>query len=121
MDFLKILKTITKDSSLTRTDICVMAVITTYAQYEADKTIEMSAAQIHEEFESIPQRTIQRSVKHLAELHYISIIKQAAPKPNKYKVLIDIGQPEAKPWRTKKPKPNTDMDISKYAAVINKF
>ena len=121
MDFLKILKTITKDTSLTRTDICVMAVITTYAQYEPDKTIEMSTAEIHEEFESIPQRTIQRSVKHLAELHYISIIKQAPPKPNKYKVLIDIGQPQAKPWRSKKPKDNNDFDVSKYAQFINKI
>ena len=95
MDFLKIIKELTKASSLRLSDICVMAVLVTYAQYEDNKTIELSAGQIKKEFERLDIRTIKKSLQHLAELHYIEIIKQAAPKPNKYKVLIDIpkGQP----------------------------
>lgn len=96
MDFLKILKELTKDKNLTRTDICVMAVIVTYAQYGDDQTVEMSYSDIHEEFETIPIRTIQRCVKHLQALHYIAVIRNGTQK-NKYKVLIDIPKAQSKP------------------------
>lgn len=110
MDFLKILKELTKDKQLTRSDICVMAVIVTYAQYADGQAVELSANDIHEEFETIPIRTIKRCVKHLSELHYIEIIKQAAPKPNKYKVLIPIPATQPKQIYQKKNtnKLNTD-------------
>jgi hypothetical protein len=72
-----------------------MAVLVTYAQYEPEQTIEISATKIHSEFERLNLRTIKKSLQHLTELHYIETIKQAAPKPNKYKVLIPI--PAAQP------------------------
>ena len=120
MDFLKILKELTRDNNLTRTDICVMAVIVTYAQYDDEQSTELSYSDIHEEFETIPIRTIQRCVKHLSELHYIQI-KRNGTKKNRYKVLIPIPSTQAKPWRTKKPKSNNDIDVSKYAQFINKI
>lgn len=95
MDFLKILKELTKDKQLTRSDICVMAVIVTYAQYADGQAVELSANDIHEEFETIPIITIKRCVKHLSELHYIEIIRQPKPQKNIYKVLIPI--PAAQP------------------------
>jgi hypothetical protein len=95
MDFLKILKELTAATSLELSDICVMAVLVTYAQYEPEQTIEISATKIHSEFERLNLRTIKKSLQHLTELHYIETIKQAAPKPNKYKVLIPI--PAAQP------------------------
>lgn len=95
MDFLKIIQELTKASDLHLSDICVMAVLVTYAQYEPEQTIEISATKIHSEFERLNLRTIKKSLQHLTELHYIETIKQAAPKPNKYKVLIPI--PAAQP------------------------
>jgi hypothetical protein len=95
MDFLKIIQELTKASNLHLSDICVMAVLVTYAQYEPEQTIEISATKIHSEFERLNLRTIKKSLQHLTELHYIETIKQAAPKPNKYKVLIPI--PAAQP------------------------
>lgn len=120
MDFYKILKALTADNNLTFSDILVMSVLVTHAQYEQDKTVQLSAKEIHEEFERLSIVSIKRSIKRLSDLHYIKTIPQH-PHPSKHTILIDIGQPQAKPWRTKKPKPNNDMDISKYAAVINKF
>lgn len=102
MDFLKILIELTKDKQLTRTDICIMAVIVTFAQYDADQTIELSASDIHEQFETIPIRTIQRCIKHLELLQYIEIIRQPKPQKNKYKVLIPIPKPQSKPIIQKK-------------------
>ena len=97
MDFLKIIQELTKASNLHLSDICVMAVLVTYAQYEPEQTIEISATKIHSEFERLNLRTIKKSLQHLTELHYIETIKQAAPKPNKYKVLIDIPKAQSKP------------------------
>ena len=110
MDFLKILKELTKDKQLTRSDICVMAVIVTYAQYADEQAVELSANDIHEEFETIPIRTIKRCVKHLSELHYIEIIRQPKPQKNIYKVLIPIPAVQAKQIYQKKNtnKLNTD-------------
>jgi hypothetical protein len=110
MDFLKILKELTKDKQLTRSDICVMAVIVTYAQYADGQAVELSANDIHEEFETIPIRTIKRCVKHLSELHYIEIIRQPKPQKNIYKVLIPIPAVQPKQIYQKKNtnKLNTD-------------
>ena len=95
MDFYKIFKTITNDERMAFGDILVMSVIATRAQFIEDQTVELSFKDIHIEFPRLSDKTIRRSLQRLAELHYIEIIKQAAPKPNKYKVLIDIpkGQP----------------------------
>lgn len=102
MDFLKIIQELTKASNLHLSDICVMAVLVTYAQYEPEQTIEISATKIHSEFERLNLRTIKKSLQHLTDLHYIETIKQAAPKPNKYKILIDIPQTQSKPQHQKK-------------------
>lgn len=103
MDFYKILKSLTKDNRLTFGDILVMSVIVTHAQYATDKIIEISFSDIHAEFERLSDKTIRRSLQRLSELEYIETIKQTAPKPNKYKVLIEVGQVQAKPIYQKKP------------------
>lgn len=115
MEFLKILIELTKDKRLTRTDICVMAVIVTYAQYGDDQTVELSANDIHERFETIPTRTIQRCIKHLSELNYIEVIHQQKPQKNRYKVLIPIPEIKAKPTYQKKPS-NKIASSDDYAA-----
>lgn len=120
MDFYKILRAITSDKNLTFGDILVMSVLITHAQYEPDKTVQLSYNDIHEEFTRLSVSNIKLSLKRLTELHYIETITQR-PNPNKYRVLIDVGQPQAKPWRSKKPKDKDNFDISKYAAFINKI
>lgn len=97
MEFFKLLAILLKDKNLTRSDVCVMSVIVTYAQYETNQITEMSANDIHEIFETICIKTIRRCIKHLAELHYIEIIKQTAPKKNQYRVLIDIPKGQTQP------------------------
>lgn len=94
MDFLKILKALTAAMDLELSDICVMAVLVTYAQYEENQTIEMSRSEIKAEFPRLSQSTIKRSISRLEENHYIAVIRSGTQK-NKYKVLIDIpkGQP----------------------------
>lgn len=120
MDFYKILRAITSDKNLTFGDILVMSVLITHAQYSADKTVQLSYNDIHAEFTRLSVSNIKLSLKRLTDLHYIETITQR-PNPNKYRVLIDIGQPQAKPWRTKKPKAENDFDVSKYAAFMNKI
>lgn len=125
MDFLKILKILTQDKNLTRTDICVMAVLTTYAQYEEDQSAELSYSDIHEAFETIPIRTIQRCVKHLQALQYIQIIRNGTQK-NRYKVLIPIPKIQAKPIYQKKNSNKIQSDDefierAKKAALSNPF
>ena len=123
MDFLKILKELTKDKQLTRSDICVMAVIVTYAQYADGQAVELSANDIHEEFETIPIRTIKRCVKHLSELHYIEIIRQPKPQKNIYKVLIPIPTAQPKQIYQKKNTNKLDADaeyIAKAAQSMRK-
>lgn len=127
MDFLKILKELTKASNLHLSDICVMAVLVTYAQYEPDQTIEISATKIHSEFERLNIRTIKKSLQHLTELHYIETIKQEAPKPNKYKVLIDVPKAQAQTIHQKKnpykqsPEQGTTIEEYKRIATKNPF
>ena len=125
MEFLKILIELTKDKRLTRTDICVMAVIVTYAQYGDDQTVELSANDIHEQFETIPTRTIQWCINHLEKLNYIQVYRQP-PKKNRYKVLIPIPKIQAKPIYQKKNsnKIQTDdefIERAKKAALSNPF
>lgn len=122
MEFLKILIELTKDKRLTRTDICVMAVIVTYAQYGDDQTVELSANDIHEQFETIPTRTIQWCISHLEKLNYIQVYRQP-PKKNRYKVLIPIPEIKAKPTYQKKPSnkiQSSDDFITEAKRVIAK-
>lgn len=101
MDFLKILKVLTEANDLELSDICVMAVLTTYAQYNKDKSIEMSYSEINEEFKRLSMSTIKRSIKRLVANGYISITKSQTQK-NIYKILIDIPEIKAKPIYQKK-------------------
>lgn len=116
MDFFKILKLTTNDETLTYSDICVMAVIATYAQYQDDKTVELSANDVHAEFPRLSVRTISRAIERLTANKYIEIIKAKGAK-NKYRVLIPIDY--SKPITRKSTKNETD--IEKYNVVINKF
>ena len=118
MDFLKILKELTAAQNLEFSDICVMAVLVTYGQYNKDQTVDMSVSEIHAEFPRISQKTIRRSLQRLADNHYISIIRAQAPARNKYKVLIPIPQPEATSTR-RQHKKQTNLDIDKYKIGIN--
>lgn len=112
MDFFKLLVSLTNDNNLEYTDIHVMSVLVTYAQYAEDKTIEISANDIHDVFKRIPIRTIRRCLQRLEELHYIEAIKQKPPKKNKYRVLIQI------PGQTAAPdKPKIQQKKNKYAAA----
>ena len=113
MDFFKLLVSLTNDNNLEYTDIHVMSVLVTYAQYAEDKTIEISVNEIHDLFKRINVRTIMRCLQRLAELHYIEIIKQKPPKKNKYRVLIEI------PGQTTvvKDKPQIQQKKNKYAAA----
>lgn len=101
MDFLKILKVLTQANDLELSDICVMAVLTTYAQYDDDQTTEMSYKEIQDEFKRLSKSTIIRSIKRLAANGYISVSKNGTQK-NTYKVLIDIPKPQEKPIYQKK-------------------
>lgn len=122
MDFLKILKALTAAMDLELSDICVMAVLCTYAQFEDDKTVELSVNDIHTEFERLHKRTIQRSLARLSELHYIQTIKQKAPKKNKYRVLIDIPKVQAQPPIRQKKNPykqsSEQTSIEEYKRAV---
>lgn len=120
MDFLKIMKLTTTDEALTYSDICVMAVIATYAQYQADKTVELSAPDIHGEFPRLSIRTIKDAVKRLSEHKYIEVIKSKGMK-NKYRVLIPIEVSTKKSVSAFTQKKNHDPDVEKYKVLINKF
>ena len=65
MDFLKILKSMTEADDIGYSDICVMAVITTYAQYNDDHIVEMSIPDIQAEFKRLSIKTIKRKYKVL--------------------------------------------------------
>lgn len=122
MDFFKLLVSLTNDNNLEYTDILVMSVLVTYAQYAEDKTVEISFNEIHDLFKRIPVRTVRRCLQRLEELHYIEIIKQKPPKKNKYHVLIDIGQTQIKSNKyTRYKKDISGTDIEEYKSVINKF
>lgn len=111
MDFFKLLVSLTNDNNLEYTDIHVMSVLVTYAQYAEDHTIEISANDIHDVFKRIPIRTIRRCLQRLEELHYIEAIKQKPPKKNKYRVLISI------PGTTEKPQ--IHQKTNKYASAAS--
>ena len=96
MDFYKILKELTKDQNLEYTDIHVMAVLITFAQYEDNQSVEMSYKDIHDEFERIPIPTIRDCIRRLINLHYIEK-QQGETQKNKYKVLIPIPKIQAQP------------------------
>lgn len=98
MDFYKILKELTNKTNLELSDICVMAVFTTWAQYEDEQTTpEMSYNDIKTEFPRLSISTIKRSIARLVTNGYIEIIRQQKPKKNRYKVLIPITKPQSKP------------------------
>ena len=96
MDFLKILKELTAATSLELSDICVMAVLVTYAQYEPEQSVEMSYSEIHAEFTRLSIATIKRAIKRLEDNHYIQI-KRSGTQKNRYKVLIDIPKVQPAP------------------------
>lgn len=96
MDFLKILKELTAATSLELSDICVMAVLVTYAQYEPEQSVEMSYSEIHAEFTRLSIATIKRAIKRLEDNHYIQI-KRSGTQKNRYKVLIDIPKVQPVP------------------------
>lgn len=96
MDFLKILKELTAATSLELSDICVMAVLVTYAQYEPEQSVEMSYSEIKAEFTRLSIITIKRAIKRLQDNHYIEI-KRSGTKKNRYKILIDIPKAQSKP------------------------
>ena len=116
MEFYKIFKTITNDERMAFGDILAMSVIATRAQFAEDHTVELSFKDIHNEFPRLSDKTIRRSLQRLAELHYIEIIKQAAPKPNKYKVLIDMPQVQPAPQIKQKKNSNKIQSDSDYIA-----
>lgn len=124
MEFFKLLAVLLKDKNLTRSDVCVMSVIITYAQYEETKIAELSASDIQEIFETVGLRTVRRCIKHLAELHYIEIIKQTAPKKNQYRVLIDIPKAQAQPPIHQKKNPykqsSEQTPIEEYERIARK-
>lgn len=120
MEFFKLLAILLKDKNLTRSDVCVMSVIVTYAQYEENQITEMSANDIHEIFETICIKTIRRCIKHLAELNYIEIIKQAAPKKNQYRVLIDIPKGQAQSQIRQKKNSNKITADDEYIANLKR-
>lgn len=98
MDFYKILKELTNKTNLELSDICVMAVFTTWAQYEDEQTTpEMSYNDIKTEFPRLSISTIKRSIARLVTNGYIEIIRQQKPKKNRYKVLLEIPKPQSKP------------------------
>ena len=116
MDFFKLLVSLTNDNNLEYTDIHIMSVLVTYAQYSEDKTVEISFNEIHDLFKRIPVRTVRRCLQRLAELHYIEIIKQKPPKKNKYRVLIEIP---AQTTTVVKDKPQIQQKTNKYAAAAS--
>lgn len=124
MEFYKLLAVLLKDKNLTRSDVCVLSVIVTYAQYQENQIAELSASDIQEIFETVGLRTIRRCIKHLAELHYIQTIKQKAPKKNKYKVLIDIPKGQAQPPIHQKKNPykqsSEQTPIEEYERIARK-
>lgn len=99
MEFYKLLVTISNDERLEYTDMHVMAVLVTLAQYPEqcveEKTVEISAAEIHDKFRRLPVVTVKRCLQRLSDLNYIETIKQPAPKKNRYRILIDIPQVKA--------------------------
>lgn len=120
MDFLKILKSMTEADDIGYSDICVMAVLVTYAQYNDDHIVEMSIPDIQAEFKRLSIKTIKRSIKRLTDNNYIQVIQTKGQK-NKYKVLIPIGQAD-KPIKYKRTiAVSSDPDVEKYKVLINRF
>lgn len=122
IEFFKLFVSLTADENLEYTDIDVMTVLVTFAQWSTDKTTELSHNDIHEIFKRMPVRTIRRALKRLEELHYIECIKQP-PKKSKYRILIDTpkGQPK-QIHRTNKIQSEGDyIEEVKRAALANPF
>lgn len=118
MDFLKILKELTAATSLELSDICVMAVLVTYAQYEPEQSIEMSYSEIHAEFTRLSITTIKRAIKRLEDNHYIQI-KRSGTQKNRYKVLIDIPKVQPVPQiKQKKIANKLDSDADYIAQAV---
>lgn len=120
MDFLKILKSMTEADDIGYSDICVMAVITTYAQYNDDHIVEMSIPDIQAEFKRLSIKTIKRSIKRLTDNNYIQVIQTKGQK-NKYKVLIPIGQADKPIKYRRTAAASADPDVEKYKVLINRF
>lgn len=109
-DFLQILKEMRQHKELNYSDVCVMAVIVTDAQYKKVNTVELSIADIQAEFEMLSTMTIRRSLKRLADNKFIEAIQTKGHK-NKYRVLIDMRTQQAKDKPIRK-RPASDLDIN---------
>ena len=123
MDFLKILKELTAATSLKLSDICVMAVLVTYAQYEPEQSVEMSYSEIKAEFTRLSITTIKRAIKRLEDNHYIQI-KRSGTQKNRYKILIDIPKAQSKPQPIQKKNPykqsKPGTTIEEYERIVRK-
>lgn len=119
MDFLKLLKVLTQDSRLRLSDICVMSVIVTYAQYQPNEPLQLSVTDILAEFPRLSRRAVSYSLQQLEQLNYIEVLRTPGQK-NRYNVLIDLPEPTSRPRRNRNEQQHSS-DIDKYKVVINKF
>lgn len=105
-EFLQILKEMRRHKELNYSDVCVMAVIVTEAQYKKVNTVELSIADIQAEFEMLSTMTIRRSLQRLINCNFLEVIKTKGQK-NKYRVLIDLRVQQSKDKPTKQPQKPT--------------
>ena len=122
MEFYKILQEMTEKSDVELSDICVMSVLVSYAQYTDEHIVTFSAREIQEKFKRLSLRTVQRSLQRLIKNGWIRI--EARGQKNTYKVLLYIPPIEDKPIMQKKIQPSTsapDPDVEKYKVLINRF
>jgi len=120
MDFYKILQEMTEDADVELSDICVMSVLVSYAQYNDEHIVTFSAREIQEKFKRLSLRTVQRSLQRLIKNGWIRI--EARGQKNTYKVLLYIPPIEDKPIMQKKIQPSaSDPDVDKYKVLINRF
>ncbi len=121
MEFYKILQEMTEKSDVELSDICVMSVLVSYAQYTDEHIVTFSAKEIQEHFKRLSLRTVQRSLKRLIENNWIRIENKG--QKNTYKILLEIPPAENKPIIHKKKKNSygNDPEIEKYKELINRF
>ena len=109
MDFYKVFKSFSNDERLNFSDILVLSVLVTHAQFTEDQTVELSFNEINAEFKRLNRLTIIRCLQRLAELEYIESIKEKGKK-NKYRVLIDVPKAQAQSDKPKHKKNKLESD-----------
>lgn len=116
MDFYKILQEMTEKAEIELSDICVMSVLVSYAQYDNEQIVTFSAREIQEKFKRLSLRTVQRSLKRLIDNKWIRI--ESRGQKNTYKVLMYIPEPKnEQKSKPKRKRPASDLDD----VMINKF